>query len=232
MNWIIAKSKRCSPLWMGTGGFILQEGDWVRGVDEEGNGAGAGQRALDSLECDKQKPVAKWKTRWQPLVFFLLCSCTSLLIVPSLSPQHSFCLFRCLCFYVACFWARREIIIHTCDQPGGVGHWVLDPGRWVLVHSPVGGWVVDSKKMQLPKSSRQKESENEEQVDVVERLRCLFALIANGIFSRGSEGALKRGRRMWMWMWKWRTCTLQADQPHHHHPYLLHQHRQHREAGS
>lgn len=135
-------------------------------------------------------------------------------------------------FYVACFWARREIIIHTCDQPGGVGHWVLDAGRWVLVHSPVGGWVVDSKKMQLPKSSRQKESENEEQVDVVERLRCLFALIANGIFSRGSEGALKRGRRMWMWMWKWRTCTLQADQPHHHHPYLLHQHRQHREAGS
>lgn len=44
--------------------------------------------------------------------------------------------------------------------------------------------MVGCKKMQLPKSSRQKESENAEQVDVAERLRCLFALIANGIFSR------------------------------------------------
>jgi len=80
----------------------------------------------------------------------------------------------------------------------------LPVGGWA-----VGGWVVDSKKMQLPKSSRQKESENEEQVDVAERLRCLFALIANGIFSRGTG--------MGMRMWKWRTYTLQADQPHHHH---------------
>lgn len=140
MNWIIAKSKRCSPLWMGTGGFILQEGDWVRGVDEEGNGAGAGQRALDSLECDKQKPVAKWKTRWQPLVFFLLCSCTSLLIVSSLSPQHSCCLFRCLCFLCSMLLsATRNYNSHMWPtrRSGALG-----AGPWAVGARPFAcGWL-------------------------------------------------------------------------------------------
>lgn len=100
---------------------------------------------------------------------------------------------------VSGFWGARPFAIWMVGQLGGF---------WAAGVS--AQWVEAVKKCNCQKVAGQKESENAEQVDVAVRLRCLFALIANGIFSNESW---ERGK----WKWMRRTYTLQADQPHHHH---------------
>lgn len=80
-----------------------------------------------------------------------------------------------------------------CHLGGWAVGWLLGWGRWGGARSPQ--LLREAvKKCNCQKVAGQKESENAEQVDVAERLRCLFALIANGIFSNESW---ERGK------WKW-----------------------------